>query len=172
MTPRSDRAPLTAAAWIAAVVLVVAVRPAGAEPVRVTLDPAQTTIRWRLPGFPDTVHGTFKLDRGELGFDPATGAADGCIRVDARSGESGNGSRDHRMHDEILESARYPFVTFHPTRLVGKYPAPVGGTMQLDGALSFRNVEHPVTLPVRLTSVDGLLAADASTAIPYVAWGL
>ncbi len=67
-----------------------------------------------------TVHGTFALKSGTVHFDPETGKASGEIVVYAPSGESGNNSRDKRMHKEILETAKYPDVVFRPTQVEGK----------------------------------------------------
>ncbi len=161
-----------AAAGLAGALLAVPAAPAHAETLSLTLDPNRTTIRWVLHGFPDTVRGTFKLYRGELHFDPASGAAAGCIRIDARSGESGNCSRDRRMHDEVLESARYSLVTLRPTRLVGPYPPSAGGELALSGVVSLRGSTHAVTLSVRVATANGDVTADARLPIPYVAWGL
>src|ERR1700691_5721757 len=88
--------------------------------LKVLLDPAQTEIRWKLNSLHAT-HGTFKLKSGEFLFNPATGVAEGEILVDATTGESGNPARDKRMHDEVLESNRYPAIFFHPTQLKGAF---------------------------------------------------
>jgi len=52
-------------------------------------------------------------------FDPSTGRVSGQVTVDARSGQSGNSSRDGRMHREILETQRYPEIAFRPDRMDG-----------------------------------------------------
>src|SRR5262245_58264079 len=85
---------------------------AGASAVSLTLDPSQSKVHWMLPGSLHTVHGTFAVTRGTLGFDRGSGKAAGEIVVNARSGESGNDSRDSRMHKEILETTTYPDVVF------------------------------------------------------------
>jgi polyisoprenoid-binding protein YceI len=146
--------------------------PADAEPFMLTLDAQRTTIQWVLRGFPDTVHGTFRLERGVLRFEADSGAADGCFRVDARSGESGNATRDRKMHDQVLETARYPEVTLRPTRVEGALPTDGDGTLRMEGLLSLHGVEHPVILPVRVTRQGTNVTADAALTIPYVAWGL
>ncbi len=87
---------------------------AGAQQTQVTLDPAQTTVNWTLGDVLHTVQGTFKMVSGNIVFDPRTGNASGEILVDARSGESGNHTRDNKMQKEVLESARYPEITFLP----------------------------------------------------------
>src|SRR6476646_7260108 len=74
----------------------------------IELDPARTSIAFTLGDVLHTVHGTFKLKRGAVKFDSATGSASGEIVVDVASGNSGNSGRDKRMHKEILESVRYP----------------------------------------------------------------
>src|SRR5215467_4231444 len=77
-----------------------------AQSVQITLDPARTTIDWTLSATMHTVHGTFKLKSGQISFDPATGIANGELVVDANSGESGNHSRDDKMHKDVLETKR------------------------------------------------------------------
>jgi polyisoprenoid-binding protein YceI len=147
-------------------------RPAGAEPLIVTLDAERTTIQWVLRGFPDTVHGTFRLRSGVVSFDSESGAAGGCFRVDARSGESGNASRDHKMHREVLETDRYPDVTLRATHVDGVLPVEGEVVLRMLGQLLLHGAEHPVTLPVRARRQGTSLTADATLTVPYVAWGL
>ena len=66
--------------------------------------PQQTTINFTLGDILHTVHGAFSLKSGNIHFNPSTGAVNGEILVDATSGNSGNSSRDLKMHKEILES--------------------------------------------------------------------
>src|SRR5271167_3000378 len=86
--------------------------PTASTAIVLTLDPAQSTLHWTLGGSLHTVHGTFALKRGSVRLDPATNSVSGEIVADATSGESGNGSRDKRMHNEILESRQYAEVVF------------------------------------------------------------
>src|SRR5450759_5728414 len=78
-----------------------------AQQITVNLDPAQTKIEWTLGATMHTVHGTFKLKRGSVTFDPRSGAASGEIVVDATSGERDNQSRDKKLHKEVLQSQDY-----------------------------------------------------------------
>jgi polyisoprenoid-binding protein YceI len=158
---------------VAGLALVLTAASAAAAPaVTVTLDPQRTTIRWTLSGFPDTVHGTFRLASGTLSFDPVSGSADGCLRVEARSGESGNGSRDRKMHEQVLETARFPRVLLRPLRVEGALPASGEAALRVQGLLGLHGGWHAVTLPVRLTRTGEDLVAEATLTIPYVAWGL
>ena len=68
-----------------------------------------------------TVHGSFNLKRGAIRFDPATNRIRGEILVEAASGNSGSSDRDKRMQNEVLESVRYPDVTFRPDRVEGQF---------------------------------------------------
>src|ERR1700722_1844385 len=70
------------------------------------LDPAQTSVKFTLGDVLHTVHGTFQLKRGTLEFAPDAGKLSGEIVVDAASGSSGSGMRDHKMNQEVLEQKR------------------------------------------------------------------
>jgi polyisoprenoid-binding protein YceI len=87
------------------------------------LDPARITIGFTLGAALHTVHGTFHLKRSVLRVSPASGKLSGEIVVDAKSGESGNGMRDRKMHKEVLESDRYPDIVFRPDRVLGAVAA-------------------------------------------------
>ena len=88
--------------------------PAAAQEAVLELDPARTRIDFTLPGFPHSVHGTLTLKRGTFRVDSATGRADGLMIVDAASGQSGNRARDSEMNESVLETHRYPEITFAP----------------------------------------------------------
>jgi polyisoprenoid-binding protein YceI len=145
---------------------------ARAQGLTLELDPSLTQVRWTLPGFPETVHGTFTLRKGIVRFDPTSRAADGLIELDASSGASGNGARDRRMHEEILEVDRYPLITFRPFRLDGTYRPAGAQEIQLSGALSLHGSEHPFVLSIHVTTEGGRVTADTRFTVPYVAWGL
>lgn len=142
-----------------------------ADPMTLTLDPHKTDIQWLLPAFPDNVSGSFRLREGVVRFDPSSGAANGSVRVDARSGQSGNRTRDRRMH-EVLESARYPVIEFRPTRLEGYYLPEGSRDLRVTGILSLRGADHVVTLAVRVKTEKNVVTADVLLTVPYVAWGL
>src|SRR5580692_11608914 len=91
-----------------------------AQETTLELDPANSRIEFTLAATLHTVHGTFALKSGTIHFNPSKGTASGVVVVDATSGNSGNSGRDHKMHAEILESQRYPEITFTPTKMSGK----------------------------------------------------
>jgi polyisoprenoid-binding protein YceI len=160
---------LCAAALMASLM---AVRPLSAEVVTVEMDPARTTVEFSLGAMLHTVHGTFRLTRGSIRFDAATGEASGELVADATSGASGNGGRDRRMHSDILESDRYREIVFRPDHVEGKVPARGSAQVQLHGMLTLHGTEHEMTLPVDVEAADGRFTATTHFTIPYVKWGL
>src|SRR5712671_5372391 len=84
-----------------------------------TLDPAQTKVNFTVDSTLHTVHGDFRLKRGSIQFDNATGQAGGEIVVDAASGESGSDGRDKKMHKDVLESQKYAVIVFTPEHIKG-----------------------------------------------------
>jgi polyisoprenoid-binding protein YceI len=143
-----------------------------ASSVSLTLDPAQSKVHWTLPGSLHTVHGTFAVSRGTLSFDRDSGKATGEIVVNARSGESGNESRDSRMHKEILETAKYPDVVFRPTQVEGK-AAPSGPSdLKVHGTLSVHGSDHEITALVHAELTGESWKGSARFDVPYVEWGI
>ena len=119
-----------------------------------------------------TVHGTFQLRSGTVRFDPATGNASGELTADARSGESGNGSRDGKMHKSVLESAKFPDIVFKPRHVEGHIPDHGKATLNVEGSFLLHGTEHAFTLPIEVNIEPGQVVADSKFSIPYVAWGL
>jgi polyisoprenoid-binding protein YceI len=136
------------------------------------LDPAKTLIEFRLPGALHTTHGTFKLERGTIVGDPATGKADGSIVVDARSGDTGIGTRDKDMRESVLEAQRYPEITFDPQHFTLEVRG--GGQLQatMQGVLTLHGGRHDVALTAQGQLVGDNLTATAHFSVPYVDWGL
>lgn len=140
--------------------------------ITLRLDVAQSKVHWRLGSTLHTVHGTFALKRGEVRFDPASGAASGEFAADASSGESGNESQDKKMHGEILESARYPEVVFRPDRIEGKVAAQGWSSVQVHGTFLLHGSEHEILVPVQAELSGQHWRGAAKFGIPYVEWGL
>lgn len=156
-------------------------RTARAQETIVHLDPAGTTINFTLGATMHTVHGTFKLKRGEIHVDPVTGKASGAIIVDATTGDSGDSSRDHKMHTEIIESAKYPEIVFSPTQLNAqpghalKESLEQKGTthVRADGIFRLHGQDHDVTLDLEVQNDGNDRVEILSTfPIPYIKWGL
>ena len=143
-----------------------------AEQIQVTLDPAQTTVEWTLVATLHTVHGTFKMKSGTVSFDPKSGIAAGLIIVDATSGDSGNHTRDKKMHKEILESQRYPEITFTPERVIGNVLQKGNSTIQVQGSFHIHGFDHPFTLSIPVQINGNEVKASTSFVVPYQDWGM
>jgi polyisoprenoid-binding protein YceI len=146
--------------------------PLLAEETVLVFDAPQTHIGWTLGTVLHTVHGTFQLRSGTVRFDPATGKAGGSLVVESRSGESGNDSRDSRMHSSILETPKYPDIVFTPDRVEGAIPAQGTSTLRVHGVFKLHGAEHEFTLPVQVTLDPQQVTATSTFQIPYISWGL
>jgi polyisoprenoid-binding protein YceI len=140
--------------------------------IDINLDPASTAIHWTLNTTVHTVHGTFKLKSGALRIDPASGAASGEIVIDAASGESGDSARDNRMNSVVLESSKYPTITFRPTHVEGKVDLTAPGSLTVDGVMNLHGQDHPMQIAVSLHPKDTAVSSQSHFTIPFVAWGL
>ena len=136
------------------------------------LDTARSGADITLVGNLHTVKGTFLLKRGDIQFDPATGKASGEIVFDATSGKTGNGSRDNKMHKDVIESWRYPEIVFRPTRAEGTLARTGVCTLQVYGIFAMHGAEHEVSVPVEVTFGGSAWTAKASFQVPYVQWGM
>ena len=145
---------------------------AAVSEIVLTLDPAQSHVQWTVDSTFHTVHGTFALKSGTVHFNPETGKAGGEIVVFAPSGESGNNSRDKRMHKEILETAKYPEVVFRPTQVEGKVGASGASDVKLTGAFSIHGADHDLTAQVHAELTRDHWRGTSKFEVPYVKWGI
>jgi len=136
------------------------------------VDTTQTKVEFSLPSLLHTVHGGFRLKRGGLVFDAGSGKLSGELVIDAASGESGNESRDKRMHSAILESAKYPEIVFRPDRVDGNVVNTGKSTVQLHGMFSIHGADHEILVPATIDAVGGAYAVSTTFEIPYVKWGM
>lgn len=170
--------------WIPSCLLllvVICANAVSAQETVVRLDPANTKIDFTLGATMHTVHGTFKLKSGEIRVDPVTGKASGAIVVDATSGDSSDSSRDHKMHTDIIESAKYPEIVFSPTQLNAQPGHTLkesleqkGAThVRADGIFRLHGQNHDVTLDLDVQNDgNGRIEISSSFPIPYIKWGL
>jgi polyisoprenoid-binding protein YceI len=147
--------------------------PLAAQQYTATLDLGQTTIEYTLDSTLHTVHGTFKLKSGEIQFDSSTGKASGSIVVDATSGDSGNESRDKKMHQQILETRKYPEITFTPQKVSGTFNPQAASQLEVSGIFQLHGQDHPLTATIAVDPPqEAALHATVHFTIPYIKWGL
>jgi len=140
--------------------------------LKLQFTPADTSIKFTLGDILHTIHGSFELKRGTVEYDFADGGVRGILLVDATSGQSGNRSRDRRMHKDILESAKFPEFVFRPDHVEGKVLTGGLSTIQVHGILSIHGADHELTMPIRVQVFPDHWIADTHFTIPYVKWGI
>jgi len=135
-------------------------------------DPTQSTAELTLNGNLHTVHGTFQGKRGDIRFDPASGRIGGEIVFDATSGRTDNSSRDQKMHKEVIESGKYPEISFRPDRVDGKVSISGTSTVQVHGMFNIHGQDHEITAAVTIKFEGGRWEASAKFPVPYANWGM
>ena len=153
------------------VLVLIGIRVFAADTV-VTFDPLKTQVHWTLGTVLHTVHGTFQLKSGTIQFDPATGKASGHLVVSAASGESGNESRDKKMHSSILESVRFPEAVFTPDLVKGTVAKEGKSTIEVHGIFQLHGQGHEFAMPVEVEMKGGQAVTVSKFAVPFIKWGL
>ena len=153
-------------------------RPAGggasipAQDTILQIDPAQTKVEFTLGDVLHTVHGTFRLKRGSMRFDPATGKA---------VGRAGGGRRQRRERQRRARPAHAhqragerPLSRDRlPPRPRGRRVAPEGTSqVRLHGMFAIHGAEHEITMPATVQAIEGGYSATAHFWVPYVKWGM
>lgn len=116
------------------------------------LDPERTTIRADVKAMFGlaTVHGTFRLNAGQvtIAADPANSSVRASI--DAGSFASGHSVRDgHVVSAELLDARAYPEITF-----VGRGARPDGAEWILSGSVTAHGTAQPVEIRVTDTWLE------------------
>ncbi len=160
-------------ALLAAVAFLAVFRiPCAAQDVALQLDPQQTTINFKLGDVLHTVRGSFHLKQGSLRLDPASGKLTGQVVIDAKSGESGNGMRDRKMHREVLESDRYPEIAFRSDRVEGTVSVPGKSSIRVHGNFTIHGQDHELTIPAQVEMSANRWTATFHFTVPYANWGM
>jgi polyisoprenoid-binding protein YceI len=76
------------------------------------------------------------------------------------------------MHTSILESARYPEITFRPDRVDGKIAPEGKSQVQLHGIFAIHGVEHEILFPITVDAAAGQYSVTGVFEVPYVKWGM
>ena len=135
------------------------------------LKPEATAIHWTLSGNIHTVHGTFELKRAVIDLNLEDGSVDGLVEVNATSGQSGNTARDQRMQS-ILESDRYPIISFHPTKVIGRVVPFRDEVVTVEGIFRIHGADHPLQMQINIHPKRNAIILKTEFAVPYVDWGM
>lgn len=76
------------------------------------------------------------------------------------------------MNKEVLESSKYPEITFLPQKFTGRVNSEGASQVAVSGVFRIHGADHPMTLimPVRITGSE--LTATTHFEIPYEQWGM
>jgi polyisoprenoid-binding protein YceI len=145
---------------------------AHAGAVQAELNPSKCAVHFTLGAFLHTVHGTFKVNAGTIRFDPSSDHLTGQISVDVKSGQTGNSARDRQMHENVLESDRYPEAVFTLSSVQGRLALDGESHVDVRGMLRIHGAEHELTVPAIIKVRHDIVTATADFTLPYVAWGM
>jgi len=136
------------------------------------VNPDASEIKMKLNTTHEVVNGTFHVQSGLIDFDSAHAHISGIIVVAAGSGNTGNGSRDKKMHKDILKSDQFTTVSFAPKTCSGTIAAAGDSTIQVSGVFTLLGTPHDITVPMQIHIEGTKATAKAQFTVPYVQWGL
>jgi polyisoprenoid-binding protein YceI len=119
-------------------------------------------VRTAVAGVTDQVAGEVAVNLSDL-----TSAQVGIIQIYARGLATDNNFRNRAIHNDILRTATYEFITFTPTALGGLPAAAAPGEdvrFTIDGDLTIRDITRPVTFDVTATTVTADRLVGTATA--------
>lgn len=160
------------AACLAAMTALATPAPAAGERLVLVLDPQATRINF---GFGATFHdveGHLRIVEGRIELDTESPPASGQVVLDMTSATTGNGRRDRKMHEKILESDKYPRAVLHVERVSGSFRREGTSEVLLHGTLDFHGAQHMIDLPASARTEGGRVTATGKITIPYIDWGL
>lgn len=145
---------------------------ASAQKTSLQVDSSKSTVKFTLGALMHSVQGTFQAKPTTLQFDSASGQVQGQIVIEAKSGETGNGMRDRKMHKEVLESERYPEVSFRPDRVEGSVANLGNSSVRVHGIFNIHGVDRELTVPAQVTMAADHWSAIIHFTVPYEKWGM
>ncbi|MGA9353315.1 MAG: YceI family protein [Terriglobales bacterium] len=143
-----------------------------AHEFRLQLDPSRSGAAILLTGNFHSVEGSFALKRGAIEYDPVSGKVSGEVVFDALSGKTGNDGRDKKMQQDVLESSRFPEISFRPDHAEGALATAGDSALQVHGMFSIHGADHELTIPVTIHLDAETWSATAAFRVPYAAWGM
>lgn len=114
------------------------------------------TLNETLRGLPTTVIGSSRLVAGQIAVDFANPTASqvGPIQINARTLLTDNEFRNNAIHNFILDTELYEFITFTPNNISGlpdKFVPDEPISVQIKGDLTIRQITQPALFDVTIT---------------------
>ncbi len=145
---------------------------ASAQHQTFNVDPASSGVAFTLGDVLHSLHGMFHIQSGSVDFDSGAPKISGSVVVAAGSGESGNESRDHKMHTDVLDTRHFADISFVPHSYQGAIAPSGDSIIQVTGTFTLHGTPHELTVPMQI-HIDGTnCTAKTHFTVPYVKWGL
>jgi polyisoprenoid-binding protein YceI len=98
----------------------------------------------------------------------------GRLRVDLRDIRSDTDRRDNFLRENTLETARFPYADFVPTRIEGLPTLPASGpaTFRLVGDMTIHGVTKELAWDVEATFAPDSVNGEASTRFPFATFDM
>ncbi|MCZ7670886.1 MAG: YceI family protein [Chloroflexi bacterium] len=138
------------------------ISPEGSS-VRFALDEDLRGERLTVVGETDQVAGQIALDLGNLAETEV-----GVLQINARDLATDNNFRNRAIHNEILNTGNFEFISFEPTAVNGlPDSAEIGDTVTftIDGNLTITDKTQPVTFNASATVVSETQLTGTATAV-------
>jgi len=144
--------------------------PAGEGILRFGVIPARSSVRFELQATGHVVHGATQQVAGIVSFDPEnlSRKAEVSFQVQSATLDTGNKTRDKKMRESHLETARFPSIAFRSSRLEAIAPTLRGGETQeikVTGTLSLHGVDKTIEFPVRAVRRGSELQVTGQTTL-------
>jgi polyisoprenoid-binding protein YceI len=149
-----------------------AAQPANSNGIVFTPDPASSAVTFSLDATMHTVHGSFAMKKSTIQFTAGTNQIGGEIVLDATSAKTGNGSRDNKMHKDVLESARFPEIIFRPDKVDGTIALQGKSEVRIHGMFTIHGAQHEMVVPTEVAINPRQWQATSHFTVPYVSWGM
>jgi polyisoprenoid-binding protein YceI len=99
------------------------------------------------------------------------------IRADSLTVTSDSSDKDRReiertMNQEVLETARYPEITFDTRRVSGSHLGEGAYMVSLSGDLTLHGVSHNIVIPARANVTGDMLRASGEFSIRQTEYGI
>jgi polyisoprenoid-binding protein YceI len=145
--------------------------------LRFNILPARSTVRFDADATGHTVHGMTHQVSGWVSFDPEdlSREAEVSFKVEGATLDTGNKSRDKKMRESHLETARYPTIAFQSTKVKAIAPtlrADETQEMEITGTLSLHGIEKVISFPVKAVRRGGELVVTGETSVRMTDYGI
>jgi polyisoprenoid-binding protein YceI len=139
--------------------------------------PTRSTVRFDARATGHTVHGISHQVSGKVIFDPEnlSREAEVSFKVESVTLDTGNKSRDKKMRESHLDTARYPVIAFHSSKVAAIAPtlrAEETQEMQVTGTLALHGTEKQISFPVKAVRHGEELVVTGETSLKMTDYGI